>query len=153
MCVCWRRAENVTRIGYRSTVIAGIVVIQVLSRVQHVATPWNAACQSPLSSSISWSLLKLVCRVSDTIQPSHPLPPPFSSCPQSFAASESFPVSQLFTSGGQSTGASASASVSFAYKNTHTLSLQRELKKSKPKRPETGYYGVGMWEQGGRSKG
>ena len=27
---------------------------------------------------------------------------PFSSCPQSFPASESFPMSQLFTSGGQS---------------------------------------------------
>ena len=35
---------------------------------------------------------------------------PFSSCPQSFPASESFPMSQLFTSGGQSTGVSASAS-------------------------------------------
>ena len=35
----------------------------------------------------------------------------FSSCLQSFPASGSFPVSQLFTSGGQSTGASASASV------------------------------------------
>ena len=35
---------------------------------------------------------------------------PFSSCPQSLPASESFPVSQLFTWGGQSTGASASAS-------------------------------------------
>ena len=33
---------------------------------------------------------------------------PFSSCPQSFPASGSFPVSQLFTSGGQSSGASAS---------------------------------------------
>ena len=42
------------------------------------------------------------------IQPSHPLPPPFSSCPQSFPAAESFPMSQLFTSGGQSIGASAS---------------------------------------------
>ena len=31
---------------------------------------------------------------------------PFSSCPQSFAASESFPMSQLFTSGGQSIEAS-----------------------------------------------
>ena len=31
-------------------------------------------------------------------------------CPQSLPASESFPVSQLFASGGQSTGASASAS-------------------------------------------
>ena len=36
---------------------------------------------------------------------------PFSSCPQSFLASESFPVSQLFTSGGQNIGASSSASV------------------------------------------
>ena len=36
---------------------------------------------------------------------------PFSSCPQSFLASESFPMSQLFPSGGQSIGASALASV------------------------------------------
>ena len=35
---------------------------------------------------------------------------PFSSCPQSLPASGSFPVSQLFTWGGQSTGVSASAS-------------------------------------------
>ena len=36
---------------------------------------------------------------------------PFSSCLQSFPASESFPVSQFFTSGGQSINISASASV------------------------------------------
>ena len=36
---------------------------------------------------------------------------PFSSCPQSLPASESFPISQLFTWGGQSIGVSASASV------------------------------------------
>ena len=36
---------------------------------------------------------------------------PFSSCPQSFPASGSLPMSQLFASGGQSVGASASASV------------------------------------------
>ena len=36
---------------------------------------------------------------------------PFSSCPQSFPASRSFPMSQLFTSGGQSIGVSASTSV------------------------------------------
>ena len=35
---------------------------------------------------------------------------PFSSCPQSYPASESFPVSQLFAWGGQSTGGSALAS-------------------------------------------
>ena len=36
---------------------------------------------------------------------------PFSSCPQSFPGSGSFPMSQLFTSGGQSIGVSASTSV------------------------------------------
>ena len=36
---------------------------------------------------------------------------PFSSCPQSFLASESFPMSQLIAWGGQSTGVSALASV------------------------------------------
>ena len=47
--------------------------------------------------------------VSDNIQPSCPLSSP--SLPSfSFPASGSFPVSQFFTSGGQSTGASASAS-------------------------------------------
>ena len=35
----------------------------------------------------------------------------FSSCPQSFPASGSFPMSHFFTSGGQSTGVSASASI------------------------------------------
>ena len=44
-----------------------------------------------------------VHRVSDAIQPSHPVVP-FSSCPQSLPASESFPMSQLFAWGGQSTG-------------------------------------------------
>ena len=46
--------------------------------------------------------------VSDAIQPSIV---PFSSCPQSFPASGSFPVSQLFASGGQSIGVSASTLV------------------------------------------
>ena len=36
---------------------------------------------------------------------------PFSSCPQSFPASGSFPTSQFFPSGGQRIGASASASI------------------------------------------
>ena len=48
---------------------------------------------------------------SDAIQPSHPSVAPFSSCLQSFPESGSFPMSQLFTSGGQSIGASASAPV------------------------------------------
>ena len=44
---------------------------------------------------------------------------PFSSCPQSLPASESFPVSQLFRWGGQSTGVSALAS--FLPRNTQEL--------------------------------
>ena len=52
-----------------------------------------------------------VHRVSDAIQPSHPLSSSSSPCLQSFPASGSFLMSQLFTSGGQSTGVSASASV------------------------------------------
>ena len=49
-------------------------------------------------------------QIGDATQPSHPLIP-FSSCPQSLPASGSFPMSQLFTWGGQSIGISASASV------------------------------------------
>ena len=45
---------------------------------------------------------------------------PFSSCPQSLPASESFPMSQLFASGSQSTGVSALAS--FLPKNTQDWS-------------------------------
>ena len=48
--------------------------------------------------------------VGDAIQPSHPVVP-FSFCLQAFPASGSFQRSKLFTSGGQSTGVSASASV------------------------------------------
>ena len=46
----------------------------------------------------------------------------FSSCPKSLPASESFPMSQLFTRGGQSTGVSALAS--FLPKNTQDWSLE-----------------------------
>ena len=51
-----------------------------------------------------------VHRVGDAIQSSHPVVP-FCSCPQSFPAAGSFPMSQLFASGEQSIRASASASV------------------------------------------
>ena len=70
-------------------------------------------CSSP-GIPVHHQLLELtqthVHRVCDAIQPSHPVIP-FSSCPQSFPASGSFPMSQLFTSDGQRSGASASAVV------------------------------------------
>ena len=36
------------------------IIVHSLSHVQLLVTPWTAACQAPLSSSISWSLLKLM---------------------------------------------------------------------------------------------
>ena len=74
------------------------------------ATPWTKAWAS-LSLTVPQSSLKLMPAESAT--PPNPLIlcHPFFSCPQSFPASGSFPKSQLFTSGGQNTGASASASV------------------------------------------
>ena len=76
-----------------------------------LSTPWTAANQASLSITNSWSLLKLMSiewvihpTVSSSIIP-------FSSSLQSFPASGSFPMSQFFTSGGQSIEVSASASV------------------------------------------
>ena len=69
------------------------------------ATPWTAAPLSPGVSSNS-------CLLSQWCYPTISFSViPFYSCPQSFPASASFPVSQLFPSGGQSIGVSASASV------------------------------------------
>ena len=52
------------------------VVVQSLSRVQLLVTPWTAARQASLSFTTSWSFLQThVHWVNDTIQPSHPLSP------------------------------------------------------------------------------
>ena len=75
------------------------------------ATPWTAALQASLSITNSRSLLKLM-PIKSVMPFNHLiLCHPFSSCPQPFPASGSFPMSQFFTSGGQSIGASASALV------------------------------------------
>ena len=49
--------------------------VQSLSRVWLFATPWTAACQASLSTTNSWSLLKLKS-IKSVIQPSHPLSSP-----------------------------------------------------------------------------
>ena len=84
-----------------------VVAVQLLSSVQLFATPWTEAHQASSSFTISLSLLKLMS-IESMMPSSITL---YSSCPQSFPASGSFPMSWLFTSGGQSIGASASASV------------------------------------------
>ena len=85
--------------------------VQSLSCVQVFATPWTTACQASLSFTNSGSLLK---RMSiESVMPFNHLIlyRPLLSFLQSFPASESFPVSQFFSSGGQSIGVSASATV------------------------------------------
>jgi len=70
----------------------------------------SAASQASLSLTNSWSLFKL--RSIELVMPSNHLILVVSlfSHLQSFLASEVFPVSQFFTSGGQNIGASVSAS-------------------------------------------
>ena len=86
------------------------IAVQSLSRVQLFAALWTAAHQAPLSFTISETSPR-VMSVSQwcylTTSSSSAL---FSSCPQSFLTSGSLPMSPLFASGGQSIGASASAS-------------------------------------------
>ena len=82
--------------------------VRLLSHVWLFETPWTAAYQASLSFTVSWSLLTFVS-IQRSIFSSSVIP--FSSCLQSFPASGSFLMSQFFTSGGQSIGPSASASV------------------------------------------
>ena len=87
--------------------------VQSLSRVQLFATPWIAACQASLSITNSqWWTYSNSYPLSQWCHPAiSSSVVPFSSCPQSLPASESFPMSQVFARGGQSIGVSALASV------------------------------------------
>ena len=88
-----------------------LILLLLYSCVQHFATPWTTACQASLAFTIPQSLLKLMSI--ESVMPSNHLIlcHPLSSCLQSFPASGSFQMSQLFAWGGQSTGVSASTSV------------------------------------------
>ena len=85
----------------------------------HCPSPTPGACANSCPSS-QWCLLNISSSVV-----------PFSHCLQSFPASGTFPMSQFFASGGQSVGASASASVlsmniqdGFPLRLTGLISLQ-----------------------------
>ena len=84
-------------------------VVQLLSRVQLLETPWTAACQASLSFTNSQSMLKFMSI--ESLMPSnlcHPL------LLLGFSLSQHqglFQMSQLFASRGQRIGASASVSV------------------------------------------
>ena len=88
-----------------------VSLVQMLSCVRLFPIPWTAAHQASLSFTVSWSLLKLMT-IESMMSSNHFISvTPFSSYPQSFPESGSFQMSQLFTSGGQSIGVSASTSV------------------------------------------
>ena len=84
--------------------------VHSLSRVWLFMTPWTAMSGFPVHHQLPELAQTHVHRVSDAIQPSFSVVP-FSSHLQSFPVSRSFPMSQFLTSGGQSIGVSASASV------------------------------------------
>ena len=89
-----------------------VVVVQLLSHVHLFVTPWTVAHQAFLSITISQSLLRFMSfelvLLSNCLILCHPLLLLSSTFP---SIRVFFPVSQLFASGGQSIGASASVSV------------------------------------------
>ena len=98
LCICMSHTPSVSS-------------FQPLSRVWLFATPWTAACQASLSITNFLGLLKLMS-IASVMPSSHLiLCRPLLLLPSIFPASGSFPMSQFFTSGGQSIGVSASASV------------------------------------------
>ena len=87
---------------------------QIRSVAQSCPTHWDPMNRSmpglPVHHQLPEFTQTHVHRVGDAIQPSHPLSSPSPPNPQSLPASESFPMSQFFAWGGQSTGVSALAS-------------------------------------------
>ena len=83
-----------------------VFVVQLLSCVRLFATPWIAMCQAALSFTISWRLLKIISIESVMLSNHFIHCHPFLHLPSIFPSIKVFPVSQLFTSSGQSLRAS-----------------------------------------------
>ena len=96
---------------YQKTYILKICSCLVAKSYPTLWDPMDCTTQASLSFTISQSLLKLMPM--ESVMPSNHLIlcHPFLLLPLTFPATGSFPMSQLFSSGGHSTGASASASV------------------------------------------
>ena len=86
------------------------VVVQLLSHTWLFSTPWTAARQASCPS-LSPRACPNSCPLSRWCHPTISSSVVPFSCFLSFPASRTFPISQLFASGDQSIGASASASV------------------------------------------
>ena len=127
MCPCWHSHLQVLPcISVDSSSVAPYVSYSRFQQTEHVlylgrqvssvaqslfATPWTAACQASLSITNSQTYSNS-CPSSRWCHPTISFSVvPFSSYPQSFPASGSFPMSHFFISGGQSIGTVASSSV------------------------------------------
>ena len=88
-----------------------VIVVLFLSCVQLFVTPWTAACQAPLSSSVSWSFLRFMSIESVMLSNHLILCCPLLLLPSIFPRIRVFSNKSAFASGGQSIGTSASASV------------------------------------------
>ena len=87
------------------------IVVQSFSHVQLFETPWTVAYQAFLSFTNSQSLIKLMS-IESVMPSSHLiLCHPLLLLPSIFPSIGSFPMSQIFSSGSQSIGASVLASV------------------------------------------
>ena len=101
-CSCLENPRDGTRVsGIAGRLFTVLVTSSVAQSCPTLCDPWTAACQASLSITKSRSLLKLMSI--ESVMPSNHLILCclFSFCPPSFAASGSFPMSQLFASGGQ----------------------------------------------------
>ena len=145
VCAYWRKMENC--LGNFTAYFVMLMVYHII-RIKHTVDCARTS-RSFWSSSVQFSSVAqscpTLCEPMNCSMPGLPVPSPspgvhsnsppsswwyhpaisssvipFSSCPQSLPASESFPVSQLFAWGGQSPGVSALAS--FLPKNTQDWS-------------------------------
>ena len=110
--MCTKNSVNWTTETYPLTVLeVQFNSVQLLSPVWLFETPWTTACQASLSITNSQSPPKTMS-IESAIPSNHLiLCHPLLLLPSIFPASGSFQMSQLFTSGGQSIGVSASTSV------------------------------------------
>ena len=105
MCTClslspWKMSKSLFQ---------SLKCTMLFSHVWLFVAAWTAACQAYLYFSITQNLLMSI----ESVMPSNHivLCRPLIFLPESCPAFRSFPMSQFFTSGGQSVGASASTSV------------------------------------------
>ena len=115
----WNWSVNLSEVPYQcfkngqwdANIVLPFVAVQSLSHVRLFATPWTTASQVSPSFTISQSLLRLMSI--ESMMPSNQLILclPLLPLPSIFPTIRAFPMSQLFVSGGQIIGASASASV------------------------------------------